>query len=176
MVDYNAIDTTKDGQRKQVHSENKIRSTSLMGSYKDQGEFGTENSHREVSGNWKRGWSVTKHKKVKRSNKNKHSKNKRRYRSTSSSSSTEKSSPSPKRHKSQRKNRKHRKRLSSSSCSSSPSSSSECSETRSRDGSLGSRFEVISEEDKFRYNLPTDMVEYANTLFETYVKEADLKQ
>ena len=105
--------------------------------------------------------------KTKRSNKNKHSKNKRRYRSTSSSTSTEKCSPSPKRHKSRRKKRKHRKRSSSSSCSSSPSSSLESLETRSRDESLGSRFQVISDEDKFRYNLPTDMAEYANTHFET---------
>ena len=41
---------------------------------------------------------------------------------------------------------------------------------------MGSRFQVISEKDKFRYNLPTDMVDYANIHFETYVKEADLKQ
>ena len=31
-------------------------------------------------------------------------------------------------------------------------------------------------EDKFWSNLPTEMAEYANTHFETYVKEADLKQ
>ena len=48
--------------------------------------------------------------------------------------------------------------------------------TRSREGSLGRRFQVISEEDKFRYNLPTDRAKDANAHFETYVKEADLKQ
>ena len=32
----------------------------------------------------------------------------------------------------------------------------------------------MPEKDKFRYNLPTDIAEYANTHFETYVKEADL--
>ena len=96
MADYNATDTTEDGQRKQVHSENEIRRPSLMGSNKDQGEVGTGNSTKQVSGKWKRGRSATKHKKAKKSNKNKHSKNKRRYRSTSSSSSIEKSSPSPK--------------------------------------------------------------------------------
>ena len=36
MADYNATDTTEDGYRKQVYSENKIRSPSLMGSIKDQ--------------------------------------------------------------------------------------------------------------------------------------------
>ena len=64
----------------------------------------------------------------------------------------------------------------SSSYSSSLSSLFESSETRSIEGMLGSRFKVISEEDKFRYNLPTEMVEYANTHFETYVKETDLKK
>ena len=176
MTDYNAIDTTEDGQRKQIHSGNEKRSPSPMGFNKGQGGVGAGNSPRGVSGKRKRGRSATKHKKAKRSNKNKHSKNKRRYRSFSSSSSTEKSSPSPNRHKSRRKKRKHCKRLSSSSCSSSLSSFSESSETRSRDGSLGSRFQVISEEEKFRYNFPTDMAEYANTHFETYVKEADLEQ
>ena len=141
-----------------------------------QEEVGTRNLPREVSGKRKRGRSATKHKKAKRSNKNKHSKNKRRYRSTSSSSSTEKSSPSPEMCKSRRKKHKHCKRSSSSSCSSSPSSSSESSETKSRDGSLGTQFQFISEEDKFRYNIPTDMSEYANTHFETYVRETYLKQ
>ena len=75
-----------------------------------------------------------------------------------------------------KKEAKHRKRSSSSSYSSLPSSSSESSETRNIEGSLGSRFQVISEQGKFRYNLPTDMAEYVNTHFETYVKEADLKQ
>ena len=37
MSDNNATDTTEDGQRKQVHSQNGIRSPSLMGSNKDQG-------------------------------------------------------------------------------------------------------------------------------------------
>ena len=35
-ADYNATDTTEDEYRKQVHSEKKIRSPSLMGSNKDQ--------------------------------------------------------------------------------------------------------------------------------------------
>ena len=49
MADYNAVDTTEDGQRKQIHSENEIRSPSLMGSNKDQGEVGIGNSPRGVS-------------------------------------------------------------------------------------------------------------------------------
>ena len=138
-----------------------------MGSNKDQKEIGTRNSPKEVSGKRKRGRSATKPKKAKISYKNKHSKNERRYISTS---------PSPKRHKSQRKKRKHRKSSSYSSYSSSPSSSSESSKKRSIDQTLGIRLQVISDEDKFRYNLGTDMAEYANTHFETYVKEADLKE
>ena len=63
MVDYNATDTTEDGQRKQVHSENEITSPSLMGSNKDQGEVGTGNSPKGVSGKRKRGRNATKHKK-----------------------------------------------------------------------------------------------------------------
>ena len=147
-----------------------------MGSNKDKGEVGTGNSPEGVSGKRKRGRNATKDKKAKKSDKNKHSKKKRRCRSTSSSSSTQKSSPSRKSHKSGRKKRKNCKRSSSVSYSSSLSSSLESSQTRSIEGTLGSRFQVISEEDKFRYNLATDMAKYVNTHFETYVKEADLKQ
>ena len=147
-----------------------------MGSNRDQGEVGTGNTLGGVSGKRERRRSATKHEKAKQSNKNKHSKNNRCHRSTSSSSLTEKSSPSPKRYKARRKKHKYCKRSSSSSCSSSPSSSLESSETWNRDGSLGGRFQVTSEEDKSRSNLPTDMAEYANTHFETYVKDADLKQ
>ena len=42
MAYNNATDTTKDGHRKQVHSENEIRSPSLMGSNKGHGKVGTE--------------------------------------------------------------------------------------------------------------------------------------
>ena len=66
MVDYIAVDTTEDGQRKQVHPENEIRSPSLMRSIKDQGEVGTGNLPRGVSGKRKRGRSATKHKKSKK--------------------------------------------------------------------------------------------------------------
>ena len=86
MAGNNATDTTEDGQRKQVYSENGIRSPSLIGSNKDQGEVGTGNSAKGVSEKPKRGRSATKHKKTKKSYKNKLSKSKRRYRSTSSSS------------------------------------------------------------------------------------------
>ena len=49
MTDSNAIDTTEYGQWKQVHSENGIRSPSLIGSSKDQGQVGTGNSPKGVS-------------------------------------------------------------------------------------------------------------------------------
>ena len=71
-------------------------------------------------------------------------------------------------------NHKHCKRSPSSSYSSLSSTFSDSTETRSIEGTLGSHFQVISEQDKLRYILPTDMAEYANTHFETYVKEADL--
>ena len=81
MADYKATDTTEDGQRKQVHSEKEIRSPFPMGSNKDQGEVGTGNSPKGVSGKRKKGRSATKHKKAKTSNRNRHSRNKSRYRS-----------------------------------------------------------------------------------------------
>ena len=55
MTDYNAIDTTEDGQRKHVHSKNEIRSPSLMGSNRDQGEVGTGDTPGGVSGKRERG-------------------------------------------------------------------------------------------------------------------------
>ena len=155
---------------------NEIGSTSLMGSTKGQEEVGTEDRLRESLKIEKGGEVLPSTKERKNHTKNKHSKSKRHYRSTLSSSSTEKSSPSTKRLKFRRKKRKHRKRSSSLSYSPLPSSSSESSEARNIEGTLGNRFQVIFEKDKFRYSLPTDMAEYANTHFETYVKEADLKQ
>ena len=55
MTDYNVIDTTEGGQRKQIHSENEIRSPSLMGSDKYQGKVGTGNLPRESLVNGKGG-------------------------------------------------------------------------------------------------------------------------
>ena len=66
MADYNATDTTEDEQKKQAHSENEIRSPSLMGSNKHQGEVGTGNSPKGVFGKWRRGRNATKHKKAKK--------------------------------------------------------------------------------------------------------------
>ena len=108
MTDNDPTETTENGQRKQLHSENETRSFSLMGSNKDQGEVGTEDRQKR-----KRGRSATKHKRAKKSYKNKHSKRMRRYRSTLLSSPIEKSFPFTKRHKSQRKKRKHCKHSSS---------------------------------------------------------------
>ena len=65
MADNNATDTTEDGQRKKFHSENEIRSPSLMGSKKDEGDVGTGNSPKGVSGKRKRGRSANNHKKAK---------------------------------------------------------------------------------------------------------------
>ena len=70
MTDNNVTDTPEDEQRKQVHSENGIRSPSLIGSNKDQGEVDTGNSPEGVSEKRKRGGSPTKDKKAKKSYKN----------------------------------------------------------------------------------------------------------
>ena len=40
--------------------------------------------------------------------------------------------------------------------------------------STDSRFSVVSEEDQFKYSLPSDMTQYANIYFDTYIKQADL--
>ena len=37
-------------------------------------------------------------------------------------------------------------------------------------------FKVISEADKYKYNLPTKMANYANKQFHSYVKDTDTKQ
>ena len=59
---------------------------------------------------------------------------------------------------------------------SSSNNNSDESKHRSNEGkeSTDSRFWVISEEDQYKYNLPPDMVQYANSNFDTYIKEADL--
>ena len=41
---------------------------------------------------------------------------------------------------------------------------------------LCSQFQVIPEEDKFKYSLPTDLAKDATTNLETYIKQANLKQ
>ena len=43
MADNNATDITEDGQRKQVHSENGIRSSSLRGPTKTKGKLSLKN-------------------------------------------------------------------------------------------------------------------------------------
>ena len=66
----NATDTTEDGSRKQVHSDNGIRSLSLLLSNKDQREADTKNFPEGISEKGKPGRSATKHKKKKNSYKN----------------------------------------------------------------------------------------------------------
>ena len=63
MADNNSANTTEDGQKKQVHSDNGIRSSSLIRSNKDQGEVGTGNSSKGVSEKCEKRRSTTKHKK-----------------------------------------------------------------------------------------------------------------
>ena len=53
IADNNAADTKEDGQRKQLHSENGIRSPSLMGSNKDQGKLAQRTRLRESLENGK---------------------------------------------------------------------------------------------------------------------------
>ena len=69
MADYNTTDRTEDRQRKQAHSGNGIRSPSLMGSKKCQGEIGIENlpkkKKKTEKGNRKSGRSASTKKVIK---------------------------------------------------------------------------------------------------------------
>ena len=53
MADNNAADTTEGGQMKQHHSENGLRSSSLIGSNKDQGKLAQRTRLRESLENGK---------------------------------------------------------------------------------------------------------------------------
>ena len=74
------------------------------------------------------------------------------------------------------KNNKHLRYPSSPSPSSSSNHDSDKNKYRNNEGkkSINSRFKVVSEEDQYKYSLPTDMAQYANVNFDTYIKEADL--
>ena len=127
-------------------------SPSLKRSNKDQGVSGTESSPKEGASDHKRGRS--------RKRKRKDSKKRRRVSSTSSDSSPEK-----KRKKSRKKKKKHRRKRDS-------SSSSSNSETSSADEG----FQVISEEDQYKYSLPQKIATYINDHFSTYMKDPDIKK
>ena len=129
------------------------QSPALMRSNKDQGAIGSRSSPKKgASDNRKRGRS--------KKRKREYSKKRRRYSSTSSSSASGSHSPERKWKKASKKRRKHRRKKSS--------SSSNESDTKP--------FKVISETDKYKYNLPTKMANYANEQFHSYVKDTDIKQ
>ena len=60
--------------------------------------------------------------------------------------------------------------------SSSSNNDSDGSNYRNNEGkeSTDSRFKVVSEEDQYKYSLLSDMAQYANVNFDTYIKEEDL--
>ena len=142
-------------QEKNNEGENSVDSSpSLMRSSKDQGVSGTGSSPKKGASDHKRGRS--------RKRKRKESKKRRRISSTSSDSSPEK-----KRKKSNKKKKKHRRKRDSSS-----SSKTSKSETNSEDEG----FQVIPEEDQYKYSLPLKIAKYINDHFATYMKDADIKK
>ena len=102
----------------------------------------------------------------------------RRTRSSSSSSSSSSRSNSPRKRSSRRKHHKNKKRrrhyTSSSSSDSSPSSRSPSPTPVNTSSSR--RFQIITEEEKFQYNIPGDMAEYVNENFDRFLSEKDLEE
>ena len=89
------------------------------------------------------------------------------------------SKKSKKRHRSRSKKskkKKHQRYSSSPSPSSSSNNDSDGSNYRNNEGkeSTDSRFKVVSEEDQYKYSLLSDITQYANVNFDTYIKEEDL--
>ena len=152
MTDNNATDTTEYRQRKQVHSKNGMRSPSLIGSNKDKREVGKGNQPKGVSEKRKRERSATKHKKQKNR--------------TKTSSQRVRVAAEVLLYPLRQKNfLPLQKDINLEEPNASQTliffilfivtSSSEFSETRNIEGTLGSKFQVIPEEDKSRYNPPT---------------------
>ena len=94
-------------------------------------------------------------------------------------SSSSKSKKRYKRKAHQRRRKQKRKRESSSSDSSSDSSSSNSSDesdVADVEENPIKRFKITPEEDKYKWNLPKGMAIYANTHFEEYIPDKDIKE
>ena len=148
-----------DGNNNDQYETSIGQSPALMRSNKDQGACGSGRSPKKgVSDDRKRGRS--------KKRKRKHSKKHRRYSSTSSSSASESHSPERKQKKASKMGRKHRRKQSSS-----PSNESDTETDFDTEP-----FKVISEADKYKYHLPTNMANYANEQFHSYVKNTEVKE
>ena len=75
-----------------------------------------------------------------------------------------------------KQSKRKRESPSSSSGSSSSDSSTSDEESSGREGKRWKRFTIISESDKNKWRLPKSMVNYANTHFEEYIPNKDLKE
>ena len=112
---------------------------------------------------------------------------KSRSKSSNDRSTDEERSPSPqrqskklkKRHRPRsKKNKKKKHHRCSSSPSPSSSSNDDSDESKYRNyeskESTDSRFRASFEEDQYKYSLPSDVAQYTNVNYDTYIKEVDL--
>ena len=75
--------------------------------------------------------------------------------------------------RSKKPSKKKRRRRSPSSSSSSSSSHSSSSESEEEDQET-TRFHIVSNEDQFKWDLPSELASYANTQFEKYILEKSI--
>ena len=100
-------------------------------------------------------------------------KRKTRKRRRTSPSSQSRSPPRRRKKRSKKQSKKRRRRRSPSLSSSSSSSHSSSSEIAEEDQET-KRFDVVSNEDQFKWDLPSELASYANTQFEKYIPEKSL--
>ena len=100
-------------------------------------------------------------------------KRKTRKRRRTTSSSQSRSPPRRRKKRSKKPSKKKRRRRSPSSSSSSSSSHSSSSESEEEDQET-KRFHIVSNEDQFKWDLPSELASYANTQFEKYIPEKSI--
>ena len=91
-----------------------------------------------------------------------------RKRHRTSSSSQSRFPPRQRKKKSKKPSKKKRRRRSPSSSSSSSSSHSSSSDSE-KENQETKRFHIVSNEDQFKWDLPSELASYANTQFEKYI-------
>ena len=100
-------------------------------------------------------------------------KGKTKKRRCTSSSSQSRSPPTRRKKRSKKPSRKKWRRRSPSSSSSSSSSHSSSSESEEQDQET-KRFHIVSNEDQFKWDLPSELTSYANTQFEKCIPEKNI--
>ena len=100
-------------------------------------------------------------------------KEKTKKRRCTSSSSQSRSPPTRRKKRSKKPSRKKWRRRSPSSSSSSSSSHSSSSESEEQDQET-KRFHIVSNEDQFKWDLPSELASYANTQFEKCIPEKNI--